>query len=83
MTSIKDETTYAWPLNQPFTNSDVAGGKRSDHAKLAGLTRDELVKLIRTIDMGGQYYAPSKFPTSRRSATAIRSAASTEKGSGK
>jgi hydrazine synthase alpha subunit-like protein len=57
VTSIKSSSTYAWPLDQPFTDADVAGGKRTDHAKLAGLTRDELVKLIRTIDMGGQYYA--------------------------
>jgi len=57
VTSIKDPTKYAWPLDEAFTDPGVAGGKRSDHAKLAGLTRDELVKLIRTIDMGGQYYA--------------------------
>jgi hypothetical protein len=57
VTSIKDSSVYAWPLDEAFTDSDVAGGTRTDHAKLAGLTRDELVKLIRAIDMGGQYYA--------------------------
>ena len=57
VTSIKNDTTYAWPLGQAFSDADVAGGERTDHAKLAGLTRDETVMLIRTIDMGGQYYA--------------------------
>ena len=57
VTSIKTPSKYAWPLGESFTDADVAGGTRTDHAKLAGLTRDELVKLIRTIDMGGQYYA--------------------------
>ncbi|HEY0469576.1 MAG TPA: hypothetical protein VGC79_35545, partial [Polyangiaceae bacterium] len=57
VTAISDGTLYAWPLGEAFTDTDVAGGTRTDHAKLAGLTRDELVKLIRTIDMGGQYYA--------------------------
>ncbi|MEI9938115.1 MAG: hypothetical protein WDO69_12920 [Pseudomonadota bacterium] len=57
VTSIDDPASYAWPLDQPFSVADVAGGTRTDHAKLAGLTRDELVKLIRAIDMGGQYYA--------------------------
>jgi hypothetical protein len=55
--SSLDQTTYAWPLGQPFTVADVAGGTRTDHAAVAGLTRDEIVKLIRSIDMGGQYYA--------------------------
>jgi len=57
VTSIKNPSTYAWPLGEAFSDADVAGGTRTDHAKVAGLTRDELVKLIRTIDMGGQYYA--------------------------
>ena len=48
---------YAWPLGEAFTDPDVAGGTRTDHAEVAGLTRDELVKLIRAIDMGGQFYA--------------------------
>jgi len=57
VTSSIDGTTYAWPLGQAFTDPNVAGGTRTDHAKVAGLTRDEVVKLIRSIDMGGQYYA--------------------------
>jgi len=57
VTSVKIPTTYAWPLGQAFTDAKVAGGTRTDHAALAGLTRDELVMLIRAIDMGGQFYA--------------------------
>lgn len=62
VTAADEPGVYAWPLGTPFephpeTGALVAGGTRSDHAALAGLTRDELVKLIRTIDMGGQYYA--------------------------
>lgn len=57
VTSLSDDTKYAWPLGAAFTDTDVAGGTRTDHAKLAGLTRDETVMLIRAIDMGGQYYA--------------------------
>ena len=56
VTSTKDAAKYAWPLGEAFSDADVAGGTRSDHAKVAGLTRAELVKLVRTIDMGGQYY---------------------------
>jgi hypothetical protein len=66
VSSFVDATRYAWPLGQPFTQPDavegmtivpIAGGTRTDHATEHGLTRDELVKLIRAIDMGGQYYA--------------------------
>jgi Hydrazine synthase alpha subunit middle domain len=57
VSSVSDAKTYAWPLGEAFSNPDVHGATRTDHAKVAGLTRDELVKLIRTIDMGGQYYA--------------------------
>jgi hypothetical protein len=57
VTSSLDGTTYAWPLGAPFSDPNVHGATRTDHAKVAGLTRDELVKLIRAIDMGGQYYA--------------------------
>ena len=35
----------------------LGGGTHVDHAAVAGLTRDELVKLIRVIDMGGQFYS--------------------------
>ncbi len=57
VTSVLDGKTYAWPLGQAFSDPGVAGGTRSDHAKLAGLTREQTVMLIRAIDMGGQYYA--------------------------
>ena len=57
VTSVSDATKYAWPLGAAFSDPNVAGGTRTDHAQVAGLTRDELVKLIRSIDMGGQYYA--------------------------
>ncbi len=57
VTSSLDNTTYAWPLGQPFSDPNVHGATRTDHAALAGLTRDETVMLIRAIDMGGQYYA--------------------------
>jgi hypothetical protein len=57
ITSSVDGTTYAWPLGQAFTDPNVHGATRTDHAAVAGLTRDETVKLIRAIDMGGQYYA--------------------------
>ena len=62
VTSSLDAKTYAWPLGQAFSDPNVAGGKRTDHAKVAGLTRDELVMLIRAIDMGGQYYARQNSP---------------------
>jgi hypothetical protein len=57
ITSTVDGKTYAWPLGQAFSDPNVHGANRTDHAKVAGLTRDETVKLIRAIDMGGQYYA--------------------------
>lgn len=56
VTSARAASKYAWPLGQPFSDPDVAGGVRTDHAQLAQLTRDELVMLIRVIDLGGQYY---------------------------
>ncbi|HEY2408402.1 MAG TPA: hypothetical protein VGI10_20485 [Polyangiaceae bacterium] len=52
------ETKFAWPLGQPFSDVNIAGGTRTNHAvDVAGLTRDEVVMLIRAIDMGGQYFA--------------------------
>ncbi|MEO7037419.1 MAG: hypothetical protein ABI548_25925 [Polyangiaceae bacterium] len=57
ITSSLDGATYAWPLGKAFSDADVHGSVRTDHAKLAGLTRDEEVMLIRAIDMGGQFYA--------------------------
>lgn len=57
VTSSRDPARYAWPLGEPFSDPAIAGGMRSDHAKLAKLPREELVKLIRAIDLGGQYYS--------------------------
>ncbi len=57
MTSSGDEARYAWPLGEAFSDARIAGGQRTDHAAEAGLTRDELVKLIRAIDLGGQFYS--------------------------
>ena len=61
VTSSSDATDYAWKLGTPIPADDnggtVAGGTHVDHAAVAGLTRDELVKLIRAIDMGGQFYS--------------------------
>jgi hypothetical protein len=48
---------YAWPLGEPFSLGEIAGGTRTDHAAVAGLTREETQKLIRAFDMGGQYFA--------------------------
>ena len=57
ITSSKKAGLYAWALGQPFSVEGVQGGTRTDHAAMAGLTRDETVMLIRAIDMGGQFYA--------------------------
>src|SRR5690606_8624131 len=57
VTSFRDETRYAWPLGEPFRDSRIAGGVRTDHAAAAGTTREETVKLIRAIDFCGQFYA--------------------------
>jgi len=57
ITSSLDGKTYAWPLGEAFANGDIAGGTRTDHAALAGLTREETQMLIRAFDMGGQYFA--------------------------
>jgi len=57
ITSSIDGKTYAWPLGEAFTDPKIHGATRTDHAKVAGLTREETVKLIRAIDMGGQFYA--------------------------
>lgn len=57
VTSFQDESRYAWPLGEAFSDGRIAGGTRTDHAAEAGLTREELVKLIRAIDLGGQFYS--------------------------
>ncbi|HEY6079196.1 MAG TPA: hypothetical protein VIW29_10350 [Polyangiaceae bacterium] len=57
ITSSLDAERYAWPLGEAFVNGEIAGGTRTDHAALAGLTREETQMLIRAFDMGGQYFA--------------------------
>jgi hypothetical protein len=54
--SINTET-HAWKLGEEFSLGEIAGGTRTDHASEVGMTREEVQMLIRTIDMGGQYYA--------------------------
>jgi hypothetical protein len=60
VTAESDPSDYAWELGTEIAADEnkgtVAGGVHVDHAAVAGLTRDELVKLIRAIDMGGQFY---------------------------
>jgi hypothetical protein len=56
ITSAVDDSRYAWALGEPFSDA-IAGGSRTDHAAEAGLTREEVTKLIRAIDMGGQFYS--------------------------
>jgi hypothetical protein len=56
ITSVLNDTRYAWALGEPFSDA-IAGGTRTDHAAEVGLTREEITKLIRAIDMGGQFYA--------------------------
>jgi hypothetical protein len=60
VTSSSDPNEYAWALGEVFPVDDNMGtiaGVRWDHGAEVGLTREELVKLIRAIDMGGQYYS--------------------------
>ncbi len=57
ITSEQRPEVYAWPLGEAFVNGEIAGGTRTDHAQLAGLTREEVRMLIRAFDMGGQYFA--------------------------
>jgi hypothetical protein len=56
ITSSLDADRYAWTLNDQFSHEGLAG-TRTDHATEVGLTREEAVMLIRTIDMGGQFYS--------------------------
>ncbi len=55
--SVRDGDTFAWTLGQAFSDPNIKGGTRTNHAMEHGMTRDEVVKLIRAIDMGGQFYA--------------------------
>jgi hypothetical protein len=57
ITAVGDAADYAWPLGAAFSDPNVAGQSRTDHALANGMTREEVVKLIRAIDMGGQFYS--------------------------
>jgi hydrazine synthase alpha subunit-like protein len=59
ITAIGDASRTAWPLGAPFTNSGIQGGTRTLHPEDVGgsLSREERVKLIRAIDLGGQFYS--------------------------
>ncbi len=59
ITALGDESRTAWPLGVGFSNPAIQGGTRTLHPENVGvtLTRDERVKLIRAIDLGGQFYS--------------------------
>jgi hypothetical protein len=59
ITALKDANRTAWPLGVAFSNPSIKGASRTLHPDDVGvpLTREERVKLIRVIDMGGQYYS--------------------------
>jgi len=59
ITALHDSNRTAWPLGAAFSDPGIKGGTRTLHPEDVGvtLTRDERVKLIRAIDMGGQYYS--------------------------
>ncbi len=54
-----DASRTAWALGADFSDPDIKGGKRTMHPEDVGgtLTRDERTALIRSIDMGGQFYS--------------------------
>src|SRR6187399_204158 len=56
VTSSRNAEDYAWALGEAFSDEGLPG-TRTDHATEVGLPREELLKLIRAIDMGGQYYS--------------------------
>ena len=59
ITASGDESRTAWPIGAAFSDPAIAGGTRSLHPENVGvtLTREERVKLIRAIDLGGQFYS--------------------------
>jgi hypothetical protein len=59
ITAKSDDTKTAWPLGAAFSDAGIKGALRTLHPEDVGvtLTRDERVKLIRSIDMGGQFYS--------------------------
>src|SRR6187402_2177097 len=59
ITALHDDNRTAWTLGEAFSDATIKGGTRSIHPENVGvtLTREERVKLIRAIDMGGQFYS--------------------------
>jgi hypothetical protein len=59
ITALGDESRTAWPLAAAFSDPGIQGGTRTLHPENVGgsLTREERVKLIRAIDLGGQFYS--------------------------
>jgi hypothetical protein len=59
ITALGDDSRTAWPLGEAFSNPGIRGGTRTLHPEDVGvtLTREERVKLIRAIDLGGQFYS--------------------------
>jgi hypothetical protein len=59
ITGLRDPNRTAWPLGEAFSDPGIKGATRTLHPEDVGvtLTRDERVKLIRAIDLGGQYYS--------------------------
>jgi len=59
ITALGDDSRTAWPLDQAFNDPGIQGGTRSLHPENVGvtLTREERVRLIRAIDLGGQFYS--------------------------
>jgi hypothetical protein len=59
ITSAFDPARSAWALGQPYSDPNVHGTARTSHPEDVGitLTREERVALIRSFDMGGQFYS--------------------------
>jgi hypothetical protein len=59
ITALGDESRTAWPLGAAFSDPGIQGASRTLHPENVGgsLTREERVKLIRAIDLGGQFYS--------------------------
>jgi len=59
ITGAVDSNRTAWTLGEAFSDTNVKGGTRTMHPENVGgsLTRDERKALIRTFDMGGQFYS--------------------------
>jgi hypothetical protein len=59
ITGSIDSSRTAWALGEAYSDTNIKGGTRSMHPENVGgsLTRDERKALIRTFDMGGQFYS--------------------------